>query len=89
MLILTKCILREQQSHDGLTKPCLSCLRVFVDGVQINWAVTLYTRFVEESNRFLKEKISNTENRWYLLTTTILFNKITVIFGEQTWSRQF
>lgn len=34
MTILTKCILGEQSSHDGFTKPILCCLRAILDGVK-------------------------------------------------------
>lgn len=36
VLILTKCIFGEQQSHDRLTKTRICCLRVIIDEVQVN-----------------------------------------------------
>lgn len=56
MLILTKCVLEEQQSHDGLTRPQICCLRAILDGFQVNWART--SRLVEEYKRFEKIQVS-------------------------------
>lgn len=48
MIILNKCILGDQDSHDGLSRPKLCCLRAIVDGVKVDWSGLLLTRFQEE-----------------------------------------
>lgn len=48
MTILTKSILGEQNSHDGLSKPRLHCLQAIVDGVKVDWTEVLMTRLQEE-----------------------------------------
>lgn len=52
MTILTKCILGEQNSHDGLSKPRLCCLRAIIDGVKVDWIGALLLRFQDEKKRF-------------------------------------
>lgn len=74
ILILTKCILGEQQSHDGLTKPRIYCLRTTLDGVQVNWARLLFTRLYEEYKRFEKIKVSENLFKWTLKTVASMMN---------------
>lgn len=73
MTILTKFILGEQSSYDGLSKPRLCCIREILDGVKCDWTGLFL-------NRLKEEKLVGEE--WTANSVVSLFNRITVIMED-------
>lgn len=76
MTILTKSILGEQSSHDGLSKPRLCCMRAILNGVKVDWFGLLLVRLKEVKLRFT---FNASTREWSPLIVASIFNKITMI----------